>query len=171
MTNHFVIIMIILTMIFFESIPRVCELAAVIGTKTRRAIQLCLKPFGITVDQFGTLLVLLHAQGISQRELAAALETDTTTAMVICDGLEKRGLATRRRDSEDRRSNLLSITPKGQRLVAKASIAVERFASPLMSVLTTEEVDRITPALERLAARANQLQQQASLPARKRRIP
>jgi DNA-binding MarR family transcriptional regulator len=144
-------------MIFRDKFQRIYELAALVTVKVRRAIQATLKPLGITVDQFGTLMVLTGMSGISQRELAGVMETDTTTAMVICDGLEKRGLISRVRDTTDRRTNHLLISEKGKELFAKAYAVVERAAFPLTEVLTPEEVELITPSLEKLAMKAREL--------------
>lgn len=146
-------------MIFSDKFQRVYELAALITMKTRRAIQARLKPYGITFDQFGTLVALTATPGISQRELAVIMETDTTTAMVICDGLEKRGLITRTRSAKDRRTNRLSLTPKGKALSVRAYAAVGKTGLPLTQVLTEEEVDLITPVLEKLANKAKELAQ------------
>jgi DNA-binding MarR family transcriptional regulator len=144
-------------MIFTQKLQRLYELAAMVAVKTRRATQVCVKPFGITADQFGALLVLLRSDGVSQRELAAIMETDTTTAMVICDGLEKRDLARRARDPADRRINRLSITERGRKLMGRVVPAVEKLSAPLTRVLTSEEIDVATPLLGRLAAAAKEL--------------
>jgi len=152
----------ILVMIFTNSVSRVFELAAVVTMKTRRAVQYWLRPFGITVNQYGALMALTYGDGMTQRELADRLETDTTTAMVICDGLEKKELIQRVRESGDRRANHLRITEKGRITIHDAAAAVEQSALPLAEVLTDEEITSVTPLLGRLAVVAGELLHEAS---------
>jgi MarR family transcriptional regulator for hemolysin len=148
-------------MIFYESSQRIFELAALISTKTRKAVHARVKRFGITADQFATLLVLGRSGGISQRELAVALETDTTTAMVICDGLERRGLIDRTRDPSDRRVNRLSMSEKAKRLMTRVTPEVERLVAPLLSAVSAGELERVIPVLEKLAQKARELSEDA----------
>jgi DNA-binding MarR family transcriptional regulator len=157
-------------MIFIGKLERVYELAAFVTVKTKRAVQAVLKPHGITPDQFGTLTVLTRAGLISQTELARFLETDTTTAMVICEGLEKKGLISRGRNPTDRRTNRLAITEGGKKLLRRANAAVESALSPLVDALSSEETDRITPLLEKLAGKVKQMEATVKQRARVRRI-
>jgi DNA-binding MarR family transcriptional regulator len=147
--------MIILIMIFSDPISELFELTAVISTRIKRAIHLWLRPFKVTVNQYGALLVLMHADGPTQKELAQALETDTTTAMVICDGLEKKDLIRRKRGTADRRVNELHVTYKGKALMAGAVPAVENLVAPLTRALSSEQVNLVAPILRVLAAEAN----------------
>jgi DNA-binding MarR family transcriptional regulator len=168
LTFSIVIVIIIIVMIFKDKFQRIYELSAMITMKSRRAIQACLKPYGITFDQFGTIMALINSEGMNQRQLAAAMETDTTTAMVICDGLEKRGLILRVRNPKDRRTNKLYVTDKGRKLIERAFIAVGQVGLPLTEVLSEEEVDRITPLLERLASKAKEIAETARRQASRR---
>jgi hypothetical protein len=70
-------------------------------------------------------------------------------------------LILRERDPGDRRTNRLSITDKGRHLMERAYTAVERIGSPLTEVLTPDEADLITPALEKLARKAKEISEQA----------
>ncbi len=169
MTFLIVIVIIIIVMIFTGKLERIYELAALVTMKVRRTIQAVLKPLGITMDQFGTLLALSRGDGISQRELARIMETDTTTAMVICEGLEKRGLITRTRSPEDRRVNRLEISEKGRELLGRAYAAVAEGAAPLTKALSDQEADVLAPLLEKLADTAREMAASAKRGLRARR--
>lgn len=85
--------------------------------------------------------------------LAAVLETDATTVMVICDALERKGLLVRERDPRDRRANRLRLTDEGQRRLVEAYPAVERLYAFLPEVVGAEDLAAVLPVLERIAGR------------------
>jgi DNA-binding MarR family transcriptional regulator len=79
-----------------------------------------LRPLGIVVRHFG-LMSLLDAHGpSSQQALARRLSVSPTMITQIVDEVEARGLAERRRNPEDRRSYLVSLTPEGRRKLKAA---------------------------------------------------
>jgi DNA-binding MarR family transcriptional regulator len=151
---HIIIVIIIITMIFNDDFERFFELAGVLYMKTRRIVTKLLEPAGITWDQFGTLAAMQHAAGLSQKQLAVALETDTTTAMVICEGLEKRGLITRTRNPDDRRTYRLAPTDKGRKCMARAMAIVGSAYAPWRAILSREEIASALPVLEKAAGHA-----------------
>lgn len=132
-----------------------------IYTKSRRLSEESLKPLGITFPQFGTLYRLSFKDNITQKELSEIMDTDTTTIMVICDSLEKKGFLKRMKDPSDRRVNRLVLTEKGKSIVAKAyPVMMSRYEFFANSV-SREELDIVTPILEKLyAAIKNQHQEE-----------
>jgi DNA-binding MarR family transcriptional regulator len=81
-----------------------------------------LEPLELQIRHFGALTAL--ADGVpSQRELADRLTVSTPVVVEMVDALEARGLVERRRDPNDRRSNALHVTEKGQETL---KTAVER---------------------------------------------
>jgi DNA-binding MarR family transcriptional regulator len=141
-------------MIFNDNFARLFECAGIVYMKSRRAVSRALEPVGITYDQFGTLMALGVSSGMSQRKLATVLETDTTTAMVICEGLEKRGMITRTRDPKDRRTYVLAPTPAGTTAAQKGFTIMAKLYAPLRDSLSLEEVARALPVMEKAAAMA-----------------
>jgi DNA-binding MarR family transcriptional regulator len=75
---------------------------------------------GITADQFVALTILTERDGISQRELALLLASDTSTISALVRRLEERGLLRRPVDKSDARVRGLSLTEAGRRLQRKA---------------------------------------------------
>ena len=79
-----------------------------------------LRPLGIVVRHFG-ILSLLHEHGpSSQQALAKRLSVSPTMITQIVDEVEALGLATRRRNPDDRRSYLVTLTPEGRRKLKAA---------------------------------------------------
>ena len=99
---------------------KIFALLSEIYLKTRKLAEKYLKPLKITWPQFVTLLNLSQGDNISQKELAARMESDTTTTMVLCDSLEKKGWIKRVKDPSDRRINRLQVTPQGESVFSLA---------------------------------------------------
>jgi DNA-binding MarR family transcriptional regulator len=72
-------------------------------------------------------------------EIAAVLHCDNSNVTGIVDGLEERGLATRRPSETDRRVKLIALTAEGRRVRARLTRAIEK---PPAWVEELSEVDR-----------------------------
>lgn len=118
--------------------------------KSRRLSEKTLKPLRITFPQFGALLRLSFQDNITQKELSEIMDTDTTTIMVICDSLEKKGLLKRMKDPSDRRVNRLVLTEKGNDIVSKAYPLIIKRYEFFVESISKEELEAITPILEKL---------------------
>ncbi|MBL0016914.1 MAG: MarR family transcriptional regulator [Bacteroidia bacterium] len=77
---------------------------------------------GITADQFRWLTHLWRSNGLSQQQLAVQLGRDRTTVTRMVDLYEDQLIVTRIPDRDDKRSNLIYLTKKGQQLVAAPSL-------------------------------------------------
>ncbi|MHB8843735.1 MAG: MarR family winged helix-turn-helix transcriptional regulator [Nitrospirota bacterium] len=76
-----------------------------------------LSEIGLTVSQFGALEALFHLGPLNQKTLAAKILKSTGNITMVVDNLEKRGLAERIRDEDDRRHYSVRITGKGEELI------------------------------------------------------
>jgi len=118
--------------------------------KSRRLSEKSLKKLGITFPQFGVLLNLSAQDNITQKELAERMDTDTTTIMVICDSLEKKGLLERKNDPTDRRVNRLILTSNGRSVFAKSfPLMMERYRF-FSEAADQKEIEATLPILEQL---------------------
>jgi DNA-binding MarR family transcriptional regulator len=100
-----------------------------------------LRPHGIVVRHFG-LMSLLDAHGpSSQQALARRLSVSPTMITQIVDEVEALGLAERRRNPDDRRSYLVSLTPEGRRKL-KAARRVARTVADEFAAAIGEDGDR-----------------------------
>ena len=118
--------------------------------KSRRLSEKTLKPLRITFPQFGALLRLSFQDNITQKELSEIMDIDTTTIMVICDSLEKKGLLKRMKDPSDRRVNRLVLTEKGKDVVSKAYPLMMKRYEFFVESISKEELEAITPILGKL---------------------
>ena len=71
--------------------------------------------------QYSVLVLLGHAPGLKQSEVATALGIQRANFVVLFDGLERRGLAKRSPAPNDRRSYALYLTEAGKALLERAN--------------------------------------------------
>jgi DNA-binding MarR family transcriptional regulator len=103
------------------------ELAELLGYSLKRA-QLkvfedflrCVAPLQLTPAQFSVLLLLDRNPGRNQTEIANTLGILRPNFVSMLDALESRGLCTRMRSINDRRSHILVLTDKGRAVLARA---------------------------------------------------
>jgi DNA-binding MarR family transcriptional regulator len=73
----------------------------------------------LTVPQFRTLVILEARGPMSLTALADELDVATSTALRMCERLEKRGLAVRGASPTDKRASVILLTLKGRKVVAR----------------------------------------------------
>ena len=98
----------------------------VIGADLARTLE----PFELRMLTFTALTLVADNPGLSQSQLAEAMQVERPNLVVIVDELETRGLITRDRVPTDRRTYALRITAEGARLLANATRAVARARKP-----------------------------------------
>jgi len=118
--------------------------------KSRRLSEKSLKPLRLTFPQFGALLNLSFQDNITQKQLSERLDIDTTTAMVICDSLGKKGYLKRVKDPADRRVNRLVLTEEGKNVTAKAYTVMMKRYKFFVNTIAQQELEVIIPLLEKL---------------------
>ena len=93
-----------------------------------------LEPLGIDGKELGVLRLLVGREPTSQLEVARLLGVDRTTMVALLDGLEAKGVVTRRQDPTDRRRNVVELTHVGLALYERADAAYaaaeKEFLSP-----------------------------------------
>jgi MarR family transcriptional regulator for hemolysin len=136
----------------FEQEPhfKLVQLIAGIHIKIRLFTERRIKSLNMTYPQLGALMALVRKDGITQRELAELLETDTTTAMVLCDSLQKKGWLKRRRDKTDRRVNRLVLTEAGRNSCTEALSLIQSGYEHVFSKASLDKVNEVLPFLEEL---------------------
>ena len=95
------------------------------------------RPLGLTNGQFSLMMALNRPEPPTMGALAALLAMDRTTLTAALKPLERRGLMDIGPDPRDRRRRVMTLTPSGRELLAKAvPVWVE----------THEEAERRLPA-------------------------
>lgn len=79
-----------------------------------------LDTLGLTYTQYIVLLVIWEHGTISVRDLGRRLYLDSGTLTPVLKTLEKAGLITRRRSTQDERVLMITLTPAGMALQEKA---------------------------------------------------
>lgn len=101
-------------------------------------------PFGIDGRELTVLALLAAEVPLSQQNAAELLGVDRTTMVMLVDTLEAKGLVERHRSPEDRRKNIVEVTPAGLdclRGAGKARDEAEReFLAPLGDTLSRQFV-------------------------------
>ncbi len=74
---------------------------------------------GLTLSQFAVLEALYHLGPMSLSEVAKKILTTGGNLTMVAGNLEKQGLVNRKCSSEDARVYILSLTPKGKKLIGE----------------------------------------------------
>ena len=114
-----------------------------------------LEPLKLRMLTFTALTLIADNSGLSQSQLAEAMQVERPNLVVIVDELETRGLITRDRVPTDRRTYALRITAEGARLLAKATRAVAEHESRIMGGLTDTEEAALIATLHRIETSKN----------------
>jgi DNA-binding MarR family transcriptional regulator len=129
---------------------RLIQLIAGIHIQTRRFTEQRIKALKMTYPQLGALMALVRKDDITQRELAELLESDTTTAMVLCDSLERKGWLKRKPDKADRRVNRLILTEAGRNIYTQAMALIQAGYEYAFSKIPPDKLNQVLPVLEEL---------------------
>lgn len=141
-----------------EELSSVLRMDMIIGYKLRRA-QLCvfqdfLRTFTrmkLRPAEFSVLALIAETPGQKQTEIAEHLGIKRANFVALMDGLERRGLAERRKADTDRRSHSLHLTPQGARFVRKMTVVWQAHEKRLVERLGgPAEKDRLIALLDRL---------------------
>lgn len=102
---------------------------------------------GVTPAQCHLLLALEESGETSIGELAAAMELDTSTLSRAVNALVHGGILDRREDRDNRRRQLVKLTPEGQALVDRINGSCDRYYEGLLATLPEEEALAVAKAL------------------------
>jgi DNA-binding MarR family transcriptional regulator len=105
---------------------------------------------GISVPQFGTLLLIEANPDISQSAIAQALRFDRSTLVQIIDRLEDRGLVERHVSPTDRRSHALRITDAGAGMLTELKEQAIAHEDDVAAELSPDERARLIELLRKL---------------------
>jgi DNA-binding MarR family transcriptional regulator len=112
-----------------------------------------LKPFGLTVTQYGVLSHLAIFDGISIGELADKLVMDPTTLTRNLRPLERQGLLAVKPNRRDKRARSLGLTFKGRNAFEKAKPGWVRAQRHIEQVFGEMETPALNAALDRVLER------------------
>lgn len=104
----------------------------------------------LTISQFGVLEALHHLGPLSQRQLADKILRSSGNLTMVIDNLERDGLVGRERDKKDRRVMTVSLTEKGQALIASLMPRHVQNVLGVFAALTPEELTQLAALSKKL---------------------
>ncbi|HRQ55860.1 MAG TPA: MarR family transcriptional regulator [Azoarcus taiwanensis] len=104
----------------------------------------------MTPTLFGVLALVEANPGMTQAQLAEAIQLDRSSIVSILDKLEARGLVERRRAPNNRRSNALRLTADGEALVAELLPEVHAHEQRLVRHLDADEQRTLRALLDKV---------------------
>jgi DNA-binding MarR family transcriptional regulator len=108
-----------------------------------RAISIELQPFEISSGQWSVLRVLWETEGLSQVELAENMRVEKASLTGMLEVMEKRGLISRTRNTEDRRKVNIHLTPRARALKDKLLPYRAKINRKATRGMTPEEVETL----------------------------
>ena len=110
-----------------------------------------LRPIGLTNGQFSLMMSLNRPQPPGMASVATLLAMDRTTLTAALKPLERRGLLKITIDPSDRRGRLMTLTPKGRRLLARAVPVWQSTHTAVEFLLRKGDPDRLRDNLRALS--------------------
>lgn len=122
------------------------HLSEFIGYAMKRALSIVqadlsrvLGGFGLRAVSFSALSIVVAQPGLTQTQLAEALQIERSNLVTILDELSGRGLIIRAPVAQDRRRHALMATAAGKKLAQSAQAAVETHEREIFACLSPEE--------------------------------
>ena len=140
--------------------PRALDIGALpwtLGFRLRLAQQYVFREFlrrfnalDISPVTYSPLVLIEKNQPCRQIELAAALGVRQPNLVERIDALVQRGLVSRGPDPEDRRANILKITPAGKRFMIRVPAVHDEHNRQLMNQLGEDDYNKLIELLGKL---------------------
>jgi len=106
---------------------------------------------GLHPYHFAVLVAVGEGPHETQGAIAEALGYDKGQLVGLLDELEERGLVGRRRDPQDRRRHVVSLTPDGKQTLRRLRTLARQIEDEFLTPLTDEERVNLHALLLRLA--------------------
>lgn len=114
----------------------------------------------VTLSQYRSLVVLASRGPQGVAALARLLGVTPPTATRLCDRLVRKGLIRRRSDRNDRRQVHISLTPRGEQLVAVVTRRRRQEIAALLRSMPDDAQEAVIIGLQSLAAAAGEAPEQ-----------
>ena len=110
-----------------------------------------LSTYNIAIEQRATLEIIKYEPNVNQTKIAQLLGKDKTTISRSLNSLEKKEFITRESDTQnDKRSNKIKLTKKGEKILEETLHDVTSFREGLNSKIDEEELEVFFEILNKL---------------------
>lgn len=116
----------------------------------RTYVDQCVRRHGMTRAQWGVLLRLDRREGMTQTEMADALEIQPISLVRLIDRLCEQKLVERRPHPSDRRANRLYLTPKGRATLERLAPLGREISADVLAGFEDREIGRMLQQLMRI---------------------
>ncbi len=113
------------------------------ATALRNAMDVALRPQGLTVPQYACLELLGRQPGLSNSDLARGAFVTRQSMNQVLRGLQDRGLVTRPTTATHGRTLPTRLTPAGEQQLRAAAATVETVEGQMLSGLSSESRHRL----------------------------
>jgi DNA-binding MarR family transcriptional regulator len=130
---------------------RIAFLLAQVGADAAAAFDTAVRELGITPSEAGLLRLVGRRPGISQRVVSQQMGIGPSRVVAVLDRLESDELVQRRRSIEDRRNHEITVTAKGQDLLARLRTVAERHEQAFVAALSPDQIQLLGETLTVIA--------------------
>ncbi len=110
-----------------------------------------LGPLKLKAVEFSILVLVAANERVNQKQLGQALEVSAPNMAITLDRMVERGWVERVRSTEDRRAQLIHLTPTGRLLVQKAEKIAATMEHEAVKVLSEAERALLIELLQKVA--------------------
>jgi DNA-binding MarR family transcriptional regulator len=112
----------------------------------------------VTIEQLALLEAITENKGeVVQQDMAELLGKDKSAILRLIDSLEKKGLAVRTNDPQDRRKNVLQLTPLGHEVIEQIIVIVADINQEFRKGISQEEFDIFNSVAKRIRINAEKM--------------
>jgi MarR family transcriptional regulator for hemolysin len=116
-----------------------------------RAINASLRPYGLDYPRWRVLAVLHEHSGATMGQLADLTSVDRTTLTHTLGLMDEARLVARQERESDRRSLVISLTPRGRRMFARILPLTLAETDRALTAFSSEEIEALRDCLKRIA--------------------
>jgi MarR family 2-MHQ and catechol resistance regulon transcriptional repressor len=119
------------------------------------------RAYDLTDVQYNVLSLLKHQSGenggLTQVELSNMMLVNRANITTLIDRMEKAGLVARKPVPDDRRYNVIALTPRGMDMYQKVTGTYRKKVNEIMGVLNAEELELLKNILEKVRLNLDQI--------------
>lgn len=138
-------------LIMFDKQKTLGQMASFTGRLFARAVDRKVQPLGLSAGQLPVIAALSINSTMSQRDLVQAVAIEQSTMAATLARMERDGLITRRRDPDDRRATLITLTPKAVSRVPAVQEAIAAVNEAALKDVPLEDRDHLLAMLTTVA--------------------